>query len=186
MPTIAEFRKRLQSAIKEIRDSRPRETALMLADELALIKARVINTGEKADGGKFTPYSEAVVPYWYHGSNLKNADFNVKNKQKELLKKKGYFSSYKDWREITNRVTAFKNFSFTNKMFHSIEPIMLANDENSTTYVFGSRDKEQQDKINWNKAQSGDFLKQSKEELDLLSRLNQQRIDRILTKHGVK
>lgn len=183
MPSINDFRSNIQRAIAELRANRRTETTLMMLDELALIKARVINTGEKADGGDFGKYSEALVPYWFHGSNLKNADFNVKKKQAELLKKKGYFASYKDWREINNRPVQFKNFSFTNEMWNGIRPLVVAEDQDSTSYVFGSEDKAVQDKIDWNKGRDGDFLKQSPEERALIARLNQERVQKVLRKY---
>jgi hypothetical protein len=185
MPSISEFRANIQAAIAEIRANRERETTLMMLDELALIKARVINSGEKADGGNFGKYSEAKVPYWFHGSNLKNADFNVKKKQDELLKKKGYFASYKDWREINNRPTAVKNFSFTNEMWNGIEPIVVATDADSTSYVFGSRNADAQNKIDWNKRRDGDFLKQSPDERAMLARFNEQRVLKTLRKYDL-
>ncbi len=169
----------------EIRANRVRETSLIMLDELALIKARVINEGKKADGSTTGKYSQALVPYWYHGSSLKIAPFNVKNKQKELLKKKGYFASYEDWRDINNRPTAFKNFSFTGEMFKNIQPLVVANDEYSTSYIFGSKDADEQKKIDYNKSRDGDFLKQSEEEKALISRLNRQRIINIMQKHNV-
>lgn len=185
MPTINEYRANIQKAIAEIRANRKIETTLMMLDELALIKSRVINTGQSADGGSFGQYSEAVVPYWYLGSNLKNAAFNVRKKQEELLKKKGYFASYKDWREINNRPTEFKNFSFTNEMMNGIEPMVIQDGGDKTTYEFGSDDKDVQDKVNWNKARDGDFLKQSPQERELISRLNRERIFKVLKKYNV-
>jgi len=185
MPSINDYRINLQRAIADIRANRKAETALILQDELALIKSRVVESGQNAAGGSFGKYSQAVVPYWFHGSNLDNADFNVKNKQKELLKKKGYFASYEDWREINNRPTAFKNFSFTNEMMEGIEPMVLADGNDSTTYEFGSDDKAVQDKVNWNKGQDGDFLKQSASERELLTKLNRQRIFKVFAKYDI-
>lgn len=185
MATINEYRANIQRAIAEIRATREKETGLIMADELALIKSRVINEGETATGGSFGKYSQAKVPYWFFGSNLKNAAFNVKAKQEELRKKVGYFASYEDWRQINNRPVAFKNFSFTNQMWNTIRPQVIASDDVSTTFVFGSDNKDAQDKINFQKGQAGDFLAQSESERALISELNRQRVFKILQKHKV-
>jgi|GEM_PF-5056119 len=183
MTTYAERAINIKAAMAELKAQRTADTGKMMFDELALVSARVVENGATADGGSPGGYSEALVPYWYHGSSVKNADFNIKAKQKEILKAKGYFSSYKDWREINNRPTAFKNFSFTGKMWKSIKPIVLNADDLSTTYVFGSDDAEMQRLIDFNKAQSGDFLATSDSEFALLQKLNLQRVLNVFRKY---
>lgn len=51
----------LKHAIEELKATRQRETHLMMIDEVALVKRRVINTGEKSTGGLFEPYSPAYA-----------------------------------------------------------------------------------------------------------------------------
>jgi hypothetical protein len=197
MPSINDYRTNLQRAIAELRANRKAETTLILQDELALIKQRVIETGQTASGGYFKGYSDAVVPYWYYAYSIKNyeakatprkgyfAGFNPEKALERLYAKTGYWASYKEWREVTNRPIEFKNFSFTQEMWGGIEPLILANDKDSTTYEFGSLVKAVYDKINWNRARDGDFLKQSAGERELITKLNRQRVFKVLDKYDI-
>ena len=178
----------IKKAIKELRDTRLEETGKIMHDDLALVASRVINRGLLSDGSSTGTYSDAKVPYWFHGSGeymKKNAAFDIKKKQKESLKKDGYFSSYKQWRAINNRPTAFKTFSFTGNMWKKIRALMIENSQEVTSYVIGSDDPEVEKVIAFNTAQSGDFLMQSDEERSLLTKLNRQRVFKILEKYNL-
>ena len=178
----------IKSAIEDLQSGREAETTKIMADDVALIKRRVINEGKLSDGSPTEGYSEAVVPYWFHGSSeytKKNAAFNVGNKQKEGLKKFGYFFSYKQWRELNGRPTGFKNFSMTGNMWKKISAILFSIGKYSTTYVVGSEDQEVQKIIDYNSARSGPFLDQSNDEKELISKLNRERVLNVMKKHNL-
>lgn len=59
MSNLLQYGENLKRAIEELKATRTRETTLMMLDEVAVVKARVINTGESAEGGGFNPYSPA-------------------------------------------------------------------------------------------------------------------------------
>lgn len=186
--SYAQHLRNIKACIAELQSSRADETAKIMADDVALVKRRVINEGKLSDGSSTGGYSEAKVPYWFHGGNeytKKHADFNIGNKKKELLKKVGYFTSYKDWREINNRPTAFKNFSFTGYMWKKVAAMLTNNTATTSTYVVGSPETDVQEIIDFNTAKSGPFLNQSDEEKELISRLNRQRVLAVMKKHNL-
>lgn len=159
----------------------------MTLNMIALIKLRVINSGERADGGKFSKYSEALVPYWYFGSSLKNPDFNVKAKQKELLAKVGYFASYKDWRQINHRPTDMKNFSFTNALWASIVPVVVFETDGITDVEIRSNDTLYNDTVipALSRREGINILEANPYELILLRDAELARLEKILKSNNV-
>ena len=120
------------------------------ADLCADIAQRVINSGEKAEGGKFTPYSTKDVPaFWYMGRSL-NAGGEAKVKA-AAKKKQGV--SYKQFREFNNRPTNFKNFSFSQEMWQGFGVKKVEANGGTYTLVIGGKTPESEEKIAWMSAQ---------------------------------
>lgn len=194
--SYAQHAENLKRAIAELTATRESNTMKIMLDNIALMKARMINTGKFASG-EVKSYSDAEFPYWLFQKQIKNyrknatpreghfAAFNPVEKTKELYKKTGYWASYKEWREVTNRVTSFKNFSFTNQMWHGVKPIVIEKSPNSTTYIAWADEKDVIDKLQWNIARDGNILAFTVEETKLIDVLNQQRVFSILRKHKV-
>ncbi len=171
-------------AINELKATRVVECNKIMHDDLALVKSRVINTGKLSDGGTAGGYSQAVVPSPFYVKNLLRMNFTSPiAKLKEIQKKHGWHFSYETFRKETGRETAFKNFSLSGKMWKAVEAMITGQTNESITYELGSPDPEVQKLIDYNTAQSGDFLLQSPDERKLISDLNRQRVLRILQKH---
>lgn len=116
------------------------------ADLCAAIADRVINNGEKATGGKFSPYSTKEVPaFWYMGRSL-NAQGEAKVKA-AAKKKEGV--SYKEFREFNNRPTNFKNFSFSQEMWRGFGVKKVESNGGTYTLVIGGQTPESEEKIAW-------------------------------------
>lgn len=176
----------IRRAIADLRANRLKETTLMVLDEIALIKRRVINEATSAEGGDFGGYSDSVVPGPYYIPKLVDMGFtNPIAKVKDIQKKEGYFFSYKAFRKHTGRRYDKKNFSLSGKMWKGVVAQVLSNTRDATTYVLGSDDPEIQEIINYNKNRDGDFLAVSKEEDALLAKLNEERVLNTLRKHNV-
>lgn len=188
--TIDELNEQVKKAQAELRRTRKDETFRIASDVLALVKSRVINTGKDNKGGNFTPYSRAVVPYWYHGSSYlrsgRQTDFDIRKKQRELLNKVGYFATYPDWRAINNRRSAFKNFSFTNRMWHRIRAVLFAQYPDITRYDLRADNAEDQRILKAHNArEKKDLTALNAAELARVARLHRQRVIRILNKFGL-
>ena len=54
MPNLIQYSANLQRAIAELRATREAECSLIIHDEIALMKSRVINQGVTATGGSLT------------------------------------------------------------------------------------------------------------------------------------
>lgn len=144
------------------------------ADMCADIANRVINTGQNADGGTFTPYSTKPVPaFWYRGRSV-NAGGEAKIRAAE---KKREGVSYRQFREFNGRQGAPKNFSFTNAMWRGFG---VKNAQfNGTAYVLliGGKTQDSADKIEWMAGQEGkSIIEPNRVELQRLAKQITQKI----------
>ena len=155
-----------------------------MADDVALIKRRVINEGKMSDGSGTGTYSKAVTESPHYIPSLLRMNFtNPIKKLKEIQKKHGWHFSYDTFRKETGRPTAFKNFSLSGKMWKKVKAILSGTSTSSISYYVGSDDPETQKLINYNTAQSGPFLDQSDSEKNLLRSLNRERVMNVLRKY---
>jgi len=155
----------------------------MALDTLALVKRRVINTGKDKSGRQFGKYSIKDVPFWFYFG--KETNRNNKAAVQELYNKHGYWASYKDWRDVNNLPTNFINFSFTNRMWNSLVPVVLVNNTNRTVVGIQAKTTKEEDKLKFQNARFGDILALSKSEEDLLRQLNLNRILGKFKKNGI-
>jgi hypothetical protein len=114
MSDITTLRASLQKAKAEIQSSLISEGNVIGADTAALIEDRIVSKGERAEGGKFSPYSTKPVPAFLYFGRSRNAggEAAVKRAAKE---KKGV--SYKDFRQFNGLNTSFKNFQFSGELW---------------------------------------------------------------------
>ena len=196
--SYADHARNLKAAIDELTASRVDNTQIIMNDMVALMKQRMIETGNIVGRGP-QQYSRAEFPYWLFAKSIKNykknatpregyyAAFNPEIKKKELYKKTGYWASYPEWREITARPIAFINFSFTQQMWGAVKAIMLSNDNKGVQYEVWAEQSENDaiDKLRWNIARHGNILAFSKSEYDIVSKLNRKRVFKILEKHNL-
>lgn len=123
--------------------------ALDLVQEIA---DRVIETGQTADGGKFTPYSERpALAFLYFGESLnQTGEAKVRRAAKE-----GRAISYKEFRQFNGRPVAFKNFSFSNQMWRSFGVIRVYGSGTIATVEVGMKDEEAAGKLADNNRREG-------------------------------
>lgn len=104
---------------------------------------------------------------------------------KDIQKKNGWFFSYETFRKETGRRIDRKNFSLSGNMWKKVKALLVQSTPTATTYIVGSDDEEAQKLIEYNTAQSGPFLDQSEEEKELLTRLNRERVLKVMRKHNL-
>lgn len=181
--SINEFVSRLNGTIRDIENDRSSTAVKITLDSLALVKRRVINTGKDSEGGSFGRYSKAVVPFFYYYGK----ETNRSNKQavEDLKKKYGFFASYRDWRDVNNLQTEFINFSFTNRMWNSLVPVVLVDNKDRSVVGIQAKTSNEEDKVKFQNARFGDILALSKDERDLLKQINEQRILDAFEKNGL-
>ena len=107
---IGELRNGLQKAKAQIQSELISEGNVIGADTAALIEDRIVSKGEKAEGGKFSPYSTKPVAAFRYFGRSRNAGGEAAAKR-AAKEKKGV--SYKDFRQFNGLSTSFKNFQFS-------------------------------------------------------------------------
>lgn len=181
--SIQEFVMRLGNTIKAIEDERNANATKIVLDSLALVKRRVINTGKDDQGQKFGDYSKALVPFWFFKG--KETNRNNQSAVRELYAKKGFFASYRDWREVNNLQVSFINFSFTNRMWNSLVPVVAVEAESRTVIGIQAKSQKEEDKLKFQNARFGDILALSKDERNLVKQANDARILGAFQKNGL-
>lgn len=170
---------RLLKARSELVNTRPIEAERIGNDVLNQVKRRIQNFGETATGEKFKGYSEIGVPYWfYEGKNV-----NQGGSQARLLKDYGYFVSYKQFREASNRETGHYNATFTGEMIRSTHSQVIQHSETRTAIEFIPRTQDGKNKLEWQDARNDrPTLEPSKEEIAMAEKANRERVEKILNK----
>lgn len=168
-----------QNLVNDLNSSRTAEYEVIVLDAMALVKKRVINQGIDADGNSFGGYSEAVVPFWY----ARGKDGVSSNDVDRLKAKHGYFASYRDLREIKGLPTSNKNFSFTNKMWNSLEAFTISN--SGGKIVIGLRTSNDRDEILEIHHSQSEILNLSEAETKLVRQLSRQRILNAFKRNGL-
>jgi hypothetical protein len=112
--TLDEYKRKLQEARREILASLDREADTAATDAAALVENRVVGSGKRADGGRFSPYSTKKAPaYLYFGRSVNQSGEAAVRRQARL--RQGV--SYRDFRIFNGRGVSFKNFQFTGRMW---------------------------------------------------------------------
>ncbi len=123
--------------------------ALDLVQEIA---DRVIETGETADGGKFTPYSERpALAFLYFGQSV-NAGGEAKVRK---AAKEGRAISYKQFRRFNGRPVDFKNFSLRGFMWKSFGVLRVYGSGAIATLEIGMSDADANKKLADNNRREG-------------------------------
>ena len=79
MPSFEDFRKQIDATIKDLNSNRKKNTLILSKDAFALVFNRVVNTGEKATGGKFEAYSPGYKTFKAKTRQVAFRDFKMTN-----------------------------------------------------------------------------------------------------------
>ena len=179
----------INNMLAALPDNRLRESITIANDIKASVRSRITETGIDADGNKMsdntgeTPYSDAVVPYWFF--KKKDSNRNPEKQAKELLKKKGYFISYAEWRGQHDLPVDKVTLSFTARMWKSIESFITEHSNDRTVVEVKANNQEDQAKVNYNSERYGNILRLSEDERNALIEDNNFRIQEILREYNL-
>lgn len=180
--------------------SRKADLMVIAKDTMALVKERVINSGESASGAKFKPYSQAVVPVTLYRNkearsvkaypNLFKAvtgkALGGKRKSQPTKGVGGWFASYKDWREVNRLQTNHKDFSFTSRMWKSVQPILISSTQTETVIEIKATTEAENNKLRWNSEREGiSLLAANKAEERQVRKAYEERINRRIKEAGL-
>lgn len=152
-------------------------------DMIAVIAARVRNTGQKATGGKFKPYSTKPTLIGASSFTTKraaNIALGSKSKRRKLewVTFKGHAlavleGGYKEIRNIEGRETAFKDFERRGEMWRRFGIISKEKSKTHVKITFGGRSESSAKKMADNSEREGISIIDisSKEEKKILKNL---------------
>ncbi len=132
-------------------------------DGIALIKDRVISTGENSEGTQFKDYSDVELPTLFIKSRTGS------DRLKKKIEKKVSKISYADLREAEGLQTDHRDFKFTGRMWANIRPTITEVKDGTITVSINAVDTEEQKKVKWNFEESGNFLNTNKEEIRIMT-----------------
>lgn len=166
--TLSELSQRIDTALDRIESEVEQQAAIAGSDLVALITNRVIQKGQNADGGNFSPYSTKEVPafLFFNKSRNNSAEATVRKKAK---KKEPI--SYKDFRELNNLNTNFKNFEFTGSMFRGFRLLKVEKTTTGVKITIGGSNPDSEKKIGWLSEQEGQsIIRPSSEEIAIVQK----------------
>lgn len=196
--TFDEYRMKMDNVIQALQTEPYGALMVEIAsDALALIRQRIIQTGQTAEGGQYPPYS--IKPL-YTGCkafiNQSKCPAGSKSKRRELkwitINRGGkpvhlfrVEGGYKEFREMNDRQTGFVDFSFSGRMWVNIKIKSTFDEHQNGVARIGATQQENIDKLAGNTARKGDILKLSDKEItDIISTYNLG-IEQIFTKNGL-
>lgn len=163
----------------------------------AMIKKRVIERGENAQGEQYDPYS--TTPMLTNCSQMTQAacqkKIGSKAKRKELkwvtLKRGGksvrlfeLAGGYKEFRELHGRQTGFVDFAFSGKMWANIN-VVSGDDEHKVGRArISTLSEEEMKKLAGNTERKGEILNLSQEETYTLARYIEKRLTDMWRQQG--
>ena len=181
--SIDEYIERLNRAIDVINRDRGKELIKIGLDARALIRRRVINTGELADGSSMGTYSDAKVPfYYYYNKTRTGSDAALKR----AVNQYGPLISYKEFREANNLKTDVINLSFTGAMFRDVMPRVERSTNDSTTLVLGPVQDRNKKLFRKHSRRFGQpILDLNQDEQQMIREANRRRVTKALNQTGI-
>lgn len=176
---ISKLIERFKKVVDNITEDREQTAKVLALDTLALIKRRVLNKGEGANG-QFKPYSDNPIPYWFINPNNYNAPAKVKAFKDKARKDKAR-PSYKDFRNSYGLPTDTRRTNFDGNMWADIGVEVTEHSYFKTVVEIKAKSKKEQRKVEWNNKSAGqNILEPNKSELEMLKEANRNRLRRII------
>ena len=179
---IQNLRTALQKAKSEIVSSLISEGNVIGADTAALIEDRIVSKGEKAEGGKFSPYSTKPVAAFRYFGRSRNAGGEAAAKR-AAKEKKGV--SYKDFRQFNGLSTSFKNFQFSGEMWQGMGVVGVKMLSSSVLEIeIGGKNERSKRLLGYHsEREKSELTAPSKSELDIISSTVSDRIISIVNRN---
>jgi hypothetical protein len=173
--------KKYGTIIQEWPETRQQLALIMAHDAHALTADRIQNTGTDFKGKKYPTYSKKPnIPYWLINPTKFNAPSKIQ-RFKDKAAKGTIDPSYENLRREYGLPTDKRTLTFDGDMWHSIEQVVTEHDIFKTVVTIRAKDRDNQNKVNWNSGQlKSNILQFGKDEAELIRDMNKVRIDKIL------
>lgn len=183
MADIKQMITNFQRIVSNLPETRQKLALIMASDAHALTADRIQNTGVNARGEKMPLYSQNPLPLFYFddaGNKRSPSKLAKFKKDAQAGKNNG---SYDAFRKAFGNPTDKRDLTFTGDMWKSI---IIEVDEHTPTKTIvsvRSKDRANQDIVNYNsKRVKSNILAFSKDEKELIKKLNLKRIENLLKK----
>jgi hypothetical protein len=157
-----------------------------------MIRNRIIESGENADGGKFPPYStKSMLSGCKNFIQKKSCETYINSDPKWVTIKRGDKNyhlfeipgGYKQYRELNQRQSGFVDFSFSDQMWRNIKVCSSNTEHNKGIVRIGAITDLDKAKLAGNTKRKGVILKLSKSEIRDLSKYAKKRLIQIFHKN---
>lgn len=174
---LKELSTRLSGLISEMIETREEESVIIANDTAALVRNRVQNDKEDADGDTFGQYSEAVVPRWMlYGKSLSDG-------AEQKVRGGDWFQSYTDLREANNLPTDSINFTFSGDLMRNIGVSSINNTNYTTTATIGGLTTRAMEILSYQFERHGNIIAISEDEARLIKEAHEERVNNLINKY---
>lgn len=177
---ITDFVRKLNQVKSALITNRAADAFLIAKEALSLIRLRIQNTGERADGQQLGDYSDTDLPAFFFFGKSANAAGETKVRKAAKDKQK---ISYSDFREFNNRPTKFVNLTFTGAMWREMNVDITTNTRTMTVATIEPRTARSRKVALYNSQRYGDILALSKREIAMVKEANRLRIIKIFREY---
>jgi len=165
----------LANIVKQLNEGRQESALIFASDMIANVNDRLLNKGENSEGVKFPLYSETQLGEFISTANIYNSN------KPSAIKKRKKDTSYKATRILAGLPVDKRTHSFTGAMLQSIRPVVVENNTERTIVEIKSSNPELQKILNYNSNRmKTNLMEPSKEEIELITDANQERLNRII------
>lgn len=174
---LKQFVERLRLVANELQANREVESVQIGREAMALVRLRVQNDKEDADGNSFGGYSQAVVPkQFFYGKSLSAAAENkVRSRQHRM--------SYEEFREDNNLETDAKDYTFSGEMWRGTGVSDVQNTANTTTVSIGGTSERSKKLIGYHTERDGNILALSEKEITFIVDAHRERVLKVINKN---
>lgn len=174
---LSQFVQRLRLVANELQANREAESVQIGREAMALVRLRVQNEKEDAEGNSFGKYSQALVPkQLFYGKSLSAAADNK-------VRKRGGRTSYEEFREDNNLETDAKDYTFSGEMWRDTGVFDVVNTDNVTEVSIGGTTNRSKTLIGYHTERDGNILELSDSEIGFVVDAHRERVLKVINKN---
>lgn len=197
---LEEYNKKLEKTVNDLsRDMNSKIMPSLGLDALGLLRKRIQDTGENAEGSKFPAYSTKAMLIGsksFPTQSVANKVFGSKEKRKALdwrtlgeaadARRLAILQGgYKQWRTLMGRQTDHVDFSVSNEMWNDINIISNNGEHMNGTVIIGAKKESEKKKLSGNTERKGEILDLSDKEQSYLIEKYNLRVLNVFKENGL-
>lgn len=175
--TLQDFSNAIKGIISDLEATRTTESVQIANEGIALVRRRVQNDKENADGSYFGSYSETKVPKWFFkGKSLSGgAETKVQNG--------AYFISYAEFRDANNLESQEIDFTFSGDMWRNTGVTEVVENESETEVMLGGQTSRAKELHGYHAEKFGSLIVMNEDEIKMIVDSHNERIFNVIRKN---